>query len=96
MSMIKAVGQEEESKLEVPSSVEELLSKYQTIFEQPMELPPPRFRDHQIVLKEGVTLTNMRPYRYPYALKNDGSWWFCVEYRALNEVTVGLVSNTYH
>lgn len=76
--------------------------------------------EHRITLKEGVNPVNVRPYRYPYLMKEEiekqmadmlkvgiirpskspysspvilvkkknGSWHFCVDYKALNKANV--------
>ncbi|XP_006606822.1 uncharacterized protein [Glycine max] len=101
-------------------AINELLLKYQSIFEQPTSLPPPRPHDHQINLIPSAHPINVRPYRYPYfqkteiekqvsalldsgliqpsrspfsspvllVKKKDGTWRMCVDYRALNSITV--------
>lgn len=41
------------------------------MFEAPSGLPPTRGRDHQITLKLGAELPNIRLYRYPQAQKSE-------------------------
>jgi hypothetical protein len=97
-----------------------LLDEFADVFAEPQGLPPPRGREHGIVLKPGSPPVVVRPYRYPVAHKDelerqcaammsqgivrrsdsafsspvllvkkpDGSWRFCVDYRALNALTV--------
>jgi hypothetical protein len=91
-----------------------LLQEFATVFAEPSGMPPPRARDHRIVLVPGSTPVAVRPYRYSVAHKDklerqcatmldqgligrsisafsspvilvkkvDGSWRFCVDYRA--------------
>ncbi|XP_021321685.1 uncharacterized protein LOC110437539 [Sorghum bicolor] len=99
---------------------DELLVAYEDVFGEPTGLPPPRGRDHAIILKSGSAPVAVRPYRYPAAHKDelerqcatmivqgvvrrsdspfsspvllvkkaDGSWRFCVDYHALNALSV--------
>ena len=46
------------------------MQEFAGIFEEPKTLPPHRRHDHRINLKEGVSLVNVRPYRYA-ALQKD-------------------------
>ena len=103
-----------------PDWVSAVLNEYEDVFQEPQGLPPSRWHDHAIVLKEGANIPNLRPYRYPHYQKNeierlvddmlrsgiirpsvspysspiilvkkkDGGWQFCVDYRALNKITV--------
>jgi len=48
----------------------QLLRAYADIFAEPKSLPPPRSHDHRIILKEGTSPINVRPYRY-LALRKD-------------------------
>jgi hypothetical protein len=102
------------------SLLDDLLATFDDVFAEPTGLPPPRARDHAIVLKPDAAPVVVRPYRYPAAHKDelerqcaamiaqgivrrsdsafsspvllvkkaDGSWRFCVDYRALNALTV--------
>ena len=48
-----------------------IIHKYQAIYNDPKNLPPPRNKDHAIVLKEGTNPVSVRPYRYPQIQKDE-------------------------
>uniref|UniRef100_A0ACD5U163 Uncharacterized protein n=1 Tax=Avena sativa TaxID=4498 RepID=A0ACD5U163_AVESA len=47
-----------------PLSITQLLSEFDSIFDEPKGLPPPREFDHVITLLPGSRPVNLRPYRY--------------------------------
>ena len=51
--------------------VQQLLKGFETVFNEPHGLPPHRNHEHQIIIKDGVSPVNVRPYRYTYAQKNE-------------------------
>lgn len=51
-------------ELDVKKDIKQVLDKYEGIFATPLGLPPSREHDHRIILKEGTSPINMRPYRY--------------------------------
>jgi hypothetical protein len=56
----------------VPQDLQALLSKHQTVFSTPQGLPPSRsVHDHSIPLVPGSLPPNIRPYRQPFAQKNE-------------------------
>ncbi|OMO81561.1 reverse transcriptase [Corchorus capsularis] len=56
---------------QTPPELYELLCSFSHIFEPPKGLPPARPHDHQIHLLPGTPPINVKPYRYPYAQKQD-------------------------
>lgn len=48
-----------------------MLDRYNNMFETPTELSSSRSYDHKITLKEGTSLVNIRPYRYPAIQKDE-------------------------
>ena len=99
---------------------DKLQARFQQVFQEPKELPPPRDIDHAITLIPNAPVVNQRPYQYSYDKKNeveklvkellaagiiqyskspyaspillvkkrDASWRICVDYRALNRLTI--------
>lgn len=51
-------------KEEIPQVVQQLISKYDSLFQEPTQLPPERSCDHSIPLLPGAQPVNVRPYRY--------------------------------
>jgi hypothetical protein len=55
----------------LPAEIQLLLDQFAILFEEPTSLPPSRACDHQIPLLPGARPVNIRPYRYPPALKTE-------------------------
>lgn len=51
--------------------VQALLDKFQSLFQPPHALPPPRDTDHRIHLLPQATSVNVHPYRYPHYQKQE-------------------------
>ncbi|XP_076935565.1 uncharacterized protein LOC143602280 [Bidens hawaiensis] len=52
------------------SQINTLLENYDHVFALPTSLPPKRSCDHQIILKEGISVIAQKPYRYPAVQKD--------------------------
>jgi len=52
------------------TEVQQLLSTYPTVFQEPKGLPPLRPHDHHIPLLPNTPPINIKPYRYPHAQKD--------------------------
>lgn len=51
--------------------LKEVLNDFEDLFREPDDLPSKGECDHAITLKEGASIPNIRPYRYPYYQKNE-------------------------
>ncbi|XP_061370333.1 uncharacterized protein LOC133313043 [Gastrolobium bilobum] len=118
LTLLSSSSPKEEPAIAPP--VQKLLEEFDTIFQEPHELPPHRQLDHEIHLEPNSAPVNVRPYRYPHfqkgeierqvqqllesgfirnntspfsspillVKKKDGTWRFCIDYRALNNITI--------
>lgn len=55
----------------VPMVVQNLITDFAAVFDEPVGLPPPRLFDHAIPLIPGAQPVNRRPYRYNPAQKDE-------------------------
>jgi hypothetical protein len=60
-----------ESTVQLPEEVQSILQKFQTVFAEPVGLPPRRLCDHSIPLVPGAQPVNKRAYRYTPQLKDE-------------------------
>jgi len=56
---------------EMPPEIKQLIVDFAVVFSTPTELPPSRDCDHTIPFVAGARPVNVRPYRYPPALKDE-------------------------
>jgi hypothetical protein len=54
-----------------PKEIQDLLSRFSELFEEPTKLPPNIPYDHSIPLIPGVQPFRLRPYRYTPAQKDE-------------------------
>lgn len=69
----------------IPSVVQQVLSQFAHVFEEPSGLPPSRMFDHAILLLPGAMLVNVRPYRYTPAQKDE------IEMQVKEMLTKGII-----
>ena len=74
-SVIQVSAVSDECNTSVPSdrppAITQLLQEFQSVFEPPQGYPPERAFAHDIPLIPGATPVNVRPYRYPPAIKDE-------------------------
>lgn len=71
VQILSVQSKEEKPDSTLPSEIQELLVEFAIVFSTPTELPPSRECDHTIPLVAGARPVNVRPYRYPPALKDE-------------------------
>ena len=120
--ILQLIGSEtkETNDTSIPTSIQQLLHRYEEVLAKPKGLPPHRNQDHRIPLQPGFGPVEIPPYHYPYFQKNerdrqvkemlslgnihpstspysspvllvkkhDGLWRMCVDYGALNKITI--------
>lgn len=69
VAKIQAMNEEERDTL--PTEVQVIIEQYSEVFVEPRGMPPPRFNDHRIPLKEGAQPFKIKPYRCPYMQKTE-------------------------
>ncbi|RDY10397.1 hypothetical protein CR513_05093, partial [Mucuna pruriens] len=64
-AMVHSITEYAGGKEEISAVVAEVLQEFEGLLEAPVGLPPTRRHDHATHLKEGATIPNIQPYRYP-------------------------------
>lgn len=59
------------ANMNLPASLVAILSKFASVFDPPVDMPPSRDCDHTIPLVLGSTPMHVRPYRYPPDIKDE-------------------------
>jgi hypothetical protein len=68
--------------------MQQILSEFEDVFQEPTQLPPLREIDHHIPLKEGTQPINVRPYRYAHFQKEE------IEKQVQAMLDVGLIRSS--
>jgi hypothetical protein len=71
-----------------PPAVTALLAEYQDVFSPPAGYPPARHCNHEILLLPGAAPVQVRPYRYPPAVKDE------IERQVSEMMSSGLIQPT--
>ena len=67
--------------------IKHLLAEFEDFFQELTQLPPIREVDHHIILQEGTTPINVRPYRYAYFQKAE------IEKKVHDMLKLGLIKS---
>ncbi len=59
-----------EEEANIPTKVQQILTRYQDVFREPSGVPPSRHQDHRVPLLPDAKPVNIRPYRYTHEQKN--------------------------
>lgn len=59
------------TKENIELEVQVIIQEYKDIFEEPHSMPPSRFHDHRIPLKDGSEPVSCKPYRWPCVQKTE-------------------------
>ena len=73
------------SSSSAPPELATLLSEFKDVFDPPQGYPPARHCDHEIPLVAGATPVQVRPYRYPPAVKTE------IEHQVAEMLNSGLI-----
>jgi hypothetical protein len=71
-----------------PLEVAALLTELKTVFDPPAGYPPARDCDHTIPLIPGASPVNVRPYRYPPAIKDE------IERQITDMLKIGVIQSS--
>eukprot|EP00253_Pinus_taeda_P027550 PITA_27550 len=72
IAQFNAIQAIEPTTLHIHLEMKQVLNHHQQVFEKPKELSPSRGEhDHSITLVPGAQLSNVHPYRYPFAQNNE-------------------------
>lgn len=69
--LVQVYAVEEVSSKPIPEVVQQLIHKYNTLFQEPTGLPLKRLYDHKIPLLPRATPVKQKPYRYNPMQKNE-------------------------
>lgn len=55
----------------VPTMLQEVLTRFEKVFDVPTQLPPLHNREHEINLKQVTNPISVRPFHYPHKQKEE-------------------------